>query len=106
MLRALAKLDYVYAPYRSDEMQWFCKPSPSRRTHHLHLIPTDSQRFSDELVFRDYLRAHPEAANDYATLKHELAGRFENDREAYTDAKTDFIQGVLLLARGAPDAQL
>jgi GrpB-like predicted nucleotidyltransferase (UPF0157 family) len=95
----IGELGYQYAPYRTNEMHWFCKPNPSRRTHHLHLIPTDSQRFSDELDFRDYLRAHPETANDYAALKHELAGRFANDREAYTDAKADFIQGVLRLAR-------
>lgn len=36
----LAELDYLYAPYRDDEMHWFCKPHPSRRTHHLHLVPT------------------------------------------------------------------
>lgn len=33
----LARLDYMYAPYLADEMHWFCKPNPSRRTHHLHL---------------------------------------------------------------------
>lgn len=47
----LARLGYLYAPYRSDEMHWFCKPHPSRRTHHLHLVPTDSRRFRDELDF-------------------------------------------------------
>lgn len=32
----LAQLGYMYAPYLADEMHWFCKPDPSRRTHHLH----------------------------------------------------------------------
>src|SRR3954447_23990143 len=35
----LAGLGYLYAPYRVEEMHWFCKPHPSRRTHHLHLVP-------------------------------------------------------------------
>lgn len=91
----LAKLDYLYAPYRSGEMHWFCKPHPSQRTHHLHLVPTDSRRFRDELAFRDLLRASPEVAEEYTTLKHKLADRFSRDREAYTDAKTDFIRRVL-----------
>lgn len=91
----LAKLDYLYAPYRVDEMHWFCKPHPSRRTHHLHLIPTDSKRFGDELAFRDRLRANPKTAEKYAALKHALAERFAKNREAYTDAKTDFIRRVL-----------
>jgi GrpB-like predicted nucleotidyltransferase (UPF0157 family)/ribosomal protein S18 acetylase RimI-like enzyme len=91
----LAKLSYLYAPYRTDEMHWFCKPHPSRRTHHLHLVPTDSSRFRDELAFRDRLRANPETAGEYAALKRDLAERFADDREAYTDAKADFIRRVL-----------
>jgi len=87
----LNELGYLYAPYLSDEMHWFCKPHPSRRTHHLHLIPHESARFRDELAFRDHLRSHPDAAAEYADLKRKLATRFENDRETYTEAKTDFI---------------
>ncbi len=87
----LAKVGYLYAPYRSDEMHWFCKPDPSRRTHHLHLVPADSPRFRDELAFRDYLRAHRDVAEEYGTLKRRLAKELEHDREAYTDAKAEFI---------------
>jgi GrpB-like predicted nucleotidyltransferase (UPF0157 family) len=88
----LAKLDYLYAPYRADEMHWFCKPHPSRRTHHLHLVPTDSSRFRDELAFRDRLRSDPRIAEEYAALKRDLAARFTDDREAYTDGKAGFIR--------------
>lgn len=91
----LARLDYLYAPYLPDEMHWFCKPHPSRRTHHLHLVPTGSRRYADELAFRDRLRADPRVAADYAALKRELAERFAQDREAYTEAKSDFIRDVL-----------
>lgn len=91
----LADLEYLYAPYLPDEMHWFCKPNPSRRTHHLHLVPTASRRFADELAFRDRLRAEPGLAADYATLKHQLAVRFAGDREAYTDAKADFVRKAL-----------
>jgi GrpB-like predicted nucleotidyltransferase (UPF0157 family) len=91
----LAKLSYLYAPYRAEEMHWFCKPHPSKRTHHLHLVPTESKRFHDELAFRDRLRASPETAKEYAALKRDLAERFADDREAYTDAKTEFIDRVL-----------
>lgn len=88
----LAELDYLYAPYLTEAMHWFCKPDPARRTHHLHLIPTGSERYREELVFRDRLRADPAAAEEYASLKHALADKFENDREAYTDAKAEFIR--------------
>jgi GrpB-like predicted nucleotidyltransferase (UPF0157 family) len=55
--KPLTELDYLYAPYLVEEMHWFCKPDPSRRTHHLHLVPRNSRRFRDELAFRDHLRS-------------------------------------------------
>jgi GrpB-like predicted nucleotidyltransferase (UPF0157 family) len=94
-IEELAKLDYRYAPYRAAEMHWFCKPDPSRRTHHLHLVPTGSRRYRAELAFRDALRATPELAGEYAQLKLRLAGEHRDDREAYTEAKRDFIARVL-----------
>jgi len=91
----LAGLEYLYAPYLEAEMHWFCKPAPERRTHHLHLVPTGSRRYRDELAFRDLLRADPGLAKQYAALKHELARRHPRDREAYTEAKAEFIAAAL-----------
>jgi GrpB-like predicted nucleotidyltransferase (UPF0157 family) len=91
----LAELDYLYAPYLPKEMHWFCKPDPARRTHHLHLVPAGSQRYCDELAFRDLLRADPEIADRYAALKRVLAERHRDDREGYTEAKSAFIRASL-----------
>jgi GrpB-like predicted nucleotidyltransferase (UPF0157 family) len=91
----LARLGYMYAPYLSEEMHWFCKPHPSRRTHHLHLVPVGSKRYEEELAFRDRLREDPALAGEYAALKRRLAARFKNDREDYTDAKAGFIEQAL-----------
>lgn len=91
----LAQLDYMYAPYLPSQMHWFCKPHPSRRTHHLHLVPVGSQRYCDELAFRDRLRDDPQLAAEYAALKRSLADRFADDREAYTDAKSEFVRSSL-----------
>ena len=97
-INLVVPLHYVYAAYRADEMHWFCKPGPSERTHHLHLVPTDSQRFVHEIVFRDYLRAHEDRAVEYGSLKRRLALEFAYDREAYTQGKTDFVHETLALA--------
>ena len=91
----LAGLGYLYALYLPEEMHWFCKPSPSRREFHLHLVPVDSPRFRDELAFRDRLRADSEVAREYLELKKLLANRFPTDREGYTVGKSDFIARVL-----------
>lgn len=86
---------YAYWPYKADLMHWFCKPSPELRTHHLHLVPVASPLWQERLAFRDALRADPALAAEYAALKRSLAGKYRNDREAYTEAKTPFVQQVL-----------
>lgn len=38
-----------------------------------------------------HLNEHPAVAKEYETLKLRLWKQYEHDRDAYTDAKTDFI---------------
>lgn len=64
-----------------------------QRTHHLHVAPAGHQLW-EGIAFRDYLIAHPDVAARYATLKHELAARYRDDREGYTNAKTEFVQAI------------
>ncbi len=94
-IAAAERLQYRYFPYRPDLMHWFCKPSPARRTHHLHLVPVTSRLWAERLVFRDHLRRHGSVAAEYALLKGRLAEQYRTDREAHTDAKGPFIQRVL-----------
>lgn len=98
-IELLKPLDYRYAPYRAEVMHWFCKPHPSHRTHHLHLVPTGSPRYVDVLAFRDHLRRHPDALAEYEALKRELADRYPHDREAYTDGKAHLIAKLTRAAR-------
>lgn len=99
-LPLLEPLDYCYFPYKSDVMHWFCKPSDEVRTHHLHLVPFGSRLWHERLRFRDHLRAQPEARAAYAALKQQLAARYRDDRDAYTEQKTSFIQAILASGRG------
>ena len=46
----------------------------------------------DELYFRDYLQEYPAVAKDYEKLKLSLWKKYEHNRDAYTEAKTDFIK--------------
>ncbi len=71
---------------------YFGKGRP--HTHHLHMYPRGHPEIERHLLFRDYLRAHPDAAREYAELKRALAEKFRNEREAYTEAKTDFVKSI------------
>jgi GrpB-like predicted nucleotidyltransferase (UPF0157 family) len=53
----------------------------------------------DEVYFRDYLRAHPETAGEYERLKRCLKERYEFDRDAYTNAKSGFVERITALAK-------
>ena len=86
----LEALGYAHAPHR-PHLLWLCKPSRARREFHLVLIERAHPDFTARLRFRDRLRADPALAARYAALKHELAARHPDDREAYTDAKADFV---------------
>lgn len=94
-IEAAKRVGYVHFPYKPDVMHWFCKPSPEARTHHLHLVPLGSDLWNERLVFRDALRADPALRSRYAELKRAWAAQYRHDREAYTEAKTPFIAGVL-----------
>jgi GrpB-like predicted nucleotidyltransferase (UPF0157 family) len=94
-LKALLPLSYCYFDYRADVMHWFCKPSDTERTHHLHLVPFESELWHERLAFRDRLRSDEATRLAYRDLKLRLAFEFRDDREAYTAAKTGFIQSVL-----------
>lgn len=55
----------------------------------------DNEPLREQLALRDHLRAHPEDAARYEALKRELAEHHRGDRDAYTEAKTEFIRSIL-----------
>ncbi|WP_304948977.1 GrpB family protein [Streptococcus sinensis] len=61
----------------------------AERVFHLHLRYNGDH---DELYFRDYLQDHPVVAKDYEQLKLILWKKYEHNRDAYTEAKRDFIR--------------
>ena len=68
-------------------------------THHAHVMEPSNPRWESRLLFRDYLRAHSDAARAYATLKRDLAVTFRDDIAAYRTAKNDFVADVIAKAR-------
>ena len=106
---ALAGLGYIHVPHDDDAFcPFFHRPASWPHTHHVHVVQAGGDEERRTLAFRDYLRAHPEAAREYAALKAQLAEAFSGDdftsREAYAAAKSDFVTQILLLAGGPPPA--
>ncbi|QNO14258.1 GrpB family protein [Alkalicella caledoniensis] len=60
----------------------------AKRVYHIHI-----RHFGDwnELYFRDYLKANNDVATHYGNLKMSLKEEYQYDRDAYTNAKSEFI---------------
>ena len=74
------------------------RSGPKGRTHNLHMYTPDNPVGQHHLHFRDYLIAHPVAADEYARLKLTLADKHPNDRASYSAGKRSFIAKVLAKA--------
>lgn len=105
-IQPLRTLRYEYVPEYEKlipDRRYFHKRSMQGMehgsTHHLHMVEDGSEFWSRQLLFRDYLRDHPEEARRYADLKKTLAARYSSDRERYTSAKTDYIQEIVARAK-------
>jgi GrpB-like predicted nucleotidyltransferase (UPF0157 family) len=68
---------------------------PKTCEHHLYVCGPGSSAYAQHIAFRDYLRTHPQDADAYAELKRKLAGKFLDNRDAYTQAKSGFIVEIL-----------
>lgn len=66
------------------------------QAYHLHVRYAGDW---DEPIFCHYLQLHPKVARKYGELKVELKKRYEHDRDAYTESKTEFITSIVQLAR-------
>lgn len=67
--------------------------------HHLYACPKDSPELERHLKFRDFLRQHEWAKQEYTALKQEIAKRTNQDKAAYSllkeDMANDFISRIL-----------
>ena len=68
----------------------------AERVFHLHIRSSGD---TDEIYFRDYLNAHSDVAKEYEKLKVRLWKQYEYDRDAYTEAKTEFVNRYTSLAK-------
>jgi GrpB-like predicted nucleotidyltransferase (UPF0157 family) len=77
---------------------YFRKGTATASTHHLSLVEKGGEIWRRHILFRDYLRANAEAARSYNELKKNLAIKFKDRREDYTNGKTEFVEEILLKA--------
>ena len=96
----LQSIGYTHVPHADDSFcPFFHRPGEWPHTHHVHVVRAGDAEERRTLAFRDYLREHADTAREYAALKVRLARQFSAEqfgsRQAYADAKTEFIERVV-----------
>lgn len=77
----------------------FVKGGEDYRTHHLHVVEKEHSEWAKHIIFRNYLRKHPQEAQEYSKLKQDLLKKYELDREKYTESKSNFVERILKKAK-------
>ena len=94
----LKDIAYAYYP-RFEEFEpgrrYFRKSEGIVPLVHVHLYQETSHEYQERLLFRDFLRQHPEDAATYAAYKISLLQSTGSDRSGYSDAKDKFVLDML-----------
>lgn len=59
---------------------------------HIHIWEYETDDWNRHIIFRDYLREHPEIVSQYESLKKQLSLKDWKDGNEYNDAKDSFIK--------------
>ena len=111
IVKNLAKVDDISAKFEAYgyeikgelgmiSRRFFIKnDSAGNRLANVHTWDERSPQVENYLIFRDYLRAHPDVTQEYAALKFKLAQDYPHNREGYTGGKEEWILRIIEKAK-------
>lgn len=95
---SLGDLGYTLDQSRSSsERHFFTKGQPIPL--HLSIANPKTDYLQRQVLFRDYLIEHPDAAKEYEDLKMKLIQEDPSARKQYSDGKGNFIKKILIRSR-------
>ena len=80
---------------RMDDKVPYNNEMNPKQEHHLYVCNKESDALMKHIVFRNILRKRPDIVTSYSVLKRELAEKFKDNRIAYTEGKTQFVNTVM-----------
>jgi len=94
----LESLGYVFRADNPELTKRYFREGPGQPRTHIHVRRRGSWAEQFALLFRDYLRSHPDEADKYAAVKRALAEQHATDQTAYTDAKDPYLWQLMYRA--------
>ena len=94
VVRALADIGYIHeGDLGIPGREAFCYTGKSHLlTHHLYVCPRDSRELRRHITFRDFLRSHPEAVQQYSRVKEQAAQLYPENIGGYMAYKSACIE--------------
>jgi GrpB-like predicted nucleotidyltransferase (UPF0157 family) len=98
-IEPVSRLGYQYDKLNSSgERHLFRKGNPTE--FHLSIAYKDKGSFWErQILFRDYLRSHPDSRDEYQNLKENLLKNDPTGKESYLSGKSEFVGKILILAK-------
>ncbi len=98
LVAAMEQAGYVWRRDNPELTKRYFRERDGETRCHIHVRRVGSWHEQWALLFRDYLRGHPDRAAQYEAVKRALAERYRHDRHAYTDAKAPFFWATIQTA--------
>lgn len=101
-LEKMGTLGYKYIPELEAQLpdrKFFQKRVADVPVYHISFTEKGSDFYTRQILFRDYLRKHPESVREYERIKRELANEHVDNFETYNAGKTAFILSVIDAAK-------
>ncbi|WP_064093493.1 GrpB family protein [Rossellomorea aquimaris] len=102
ILKEMTKHNYIHMKEQKKHSMFVKGYTPTgleEESFHIHMAPSNQDFLWDRLYFRDYLREHVSIAKKYEHLKVHLSKMYKNNREEYTEKKTDFVLKITQIAK-------
>ncbi|SFK14612.1 GrpB family protein [Brevibacillus centrosporus] len=91
----IENVGFVLREENPDRTKRYFREIPGNRRTHVHVREAGSYSEQVTLLFRDFLRAHPDDCLRYAQEKHRLMELYRGERPKYVEGKGPIVWDIL-----------
>lgn len=91
----IESLGYVWRHDNPEKTKRYFRERPGNRRTHVHVRRAGSWHEQYALLFRDYMRVHPDACEQYEQVKRRLAAEYLTDMPSYTESKAPIFWEII-----------
>jgi GrpB-like predicted nucleotidyltransferase (UPF0157 family) len=95
---AMRSIGFAFRPENPDKTQRYFREMPGNKRTHIHMRRAGSFQEVFTLLFRDYLRCHPDDAHAYEENKFDLSFAHRDSRLDYLNGKGPLIWEIIMRA--------